>query len=47
MLIFFMTKIFFRRIYEKLGKYLGKRGRLELLERNRNQCEVLSKATIF
>ncbi|GJN61759.1 CinA family nicotinamide mononucleotide deamidase-related protein [Elizabethkingia anophelis] len=39
--------VFSEELYEKLGKYLEKRGRLELLERNRNQCEVLSKATIF
>ena len=39
--------VFSEELYDKLGKYLEKRGRLELLERNRNQCEVLSKATIF
>ncbi|MCL1669029.1 CinA family nicotinamide mononucleotide deamidase-related protein [Elizabethkingia ursingii] len=45
---FFHDKLVFsEELYEKLGKYLEKRGRLELLERNRNQCEVLSKAIIF
>ena len=45
---FFQDEIIFSEdLYIKLGKYLERRGRLELLERNRNQCEVLSKATIF
>jgi nicotinamide-nucleotide amidase len=46
-LIFSRRIIFSEDLYIKLGKYLERRGRLELLERNRNQCEVLSKATIF
>ena len=45
---FFEDKIVFSEdLYEKLRNYLTKRGRAELLERNRNQCEVLSKAVFF
>ncbi|HIC8643316.1 damage-inducible protein CinA [Elizabethkingia meningoseptica] len=45
---FFKDEIVFsEELYGKLGRYLEKRGRPELLERNRSQCEVLSKAKIF
>lgn len=39
--------VFSEKLYQKLSEYLKRRGREDILEHNRNQCEVLSKAVIF
>ncbi|NAW51444.1 CinA family nicotinamide mononucleotide deamidase-related protein [Elizabethkingia argentiflava] len=45
---FFKDKISFsEELYHKLGAYLYKKGRSELLALNKSQCEVLSTAKIF
>jgi len=45
---FFKDKLIFSEdLYERLKQYLKERNRLEILELNRNQCEVLSKAEII